>query len=74
MDEKYHEQAKEVERRQREAGIAKVREAAKRRFTPYMLDGEPCCPDCLEPLPAHRLEAGICVPCLARREQQERYG
>lgn len=74
MDEKYHEQAKENERRQREDGIAKVREAANRRYTPYMLDGEPCCPDCLEPLPEHRLTVGICVPCLARREKQEKRG
>lgn len=42
----------------------------RRRIMPRMIDGEPCCPDCLEPLERHRVEAGICVPCLELRERR----
>jgi len=37
---------------------------------PAVIDGEPCCADCHEPLAPHRLAAGLCVPCLTRREQR----
>jgi len=47
-------------------------ERAKPRFTPFMVEGEPHCPECLTPLAAHRIEAGICVPCLTLIEQQEK--
>ncbi|MDH5785342.1 MAG: hypothetical protein OEZ16_07005 [Chromatiales bacterium] len=71
MDEWQYEQAQRREVQEREAAIAEVRKRAARRYTPYMLDGEPCCPDCLEPLAAHRIEVGICVHCLSLRERTE---
>lgn len=58
-----------IERFDRDALAAQL-ERGRRRFTPYMLDGEPHCPDRLEPLPQHRQEAGICVPCLELREKR----
>jgi hypothetical protein len=72
VDEWQYEMAQRRETEERAARVAEIQELAKRRFTPYMLDGEPCCPDCLEPLPAHRVEVGICVRCLTEREQRER--
>lgn len=72
MDESQFEQAQQRETEEREAAIAEVRVRAARRYTPYMLDGEPCCPDCLEPLAAHRIEVGICVRCLTDRERREK--
>jgi hypothetical protein len=74
MDEWQFEQAQQRETEEREAAIAVVRARAARRYTPFMLDGEPCCPDCLEPLPAHRVEVGICVQCLTDRERREKHG
>lgn len=71
MDERYHDMAREREERQRQQAIADHRERAQRRFVPYMLDGIPCCPECLEPLAEHRVEVGICVPCLADIERRE---
>lgn len=61
----------EIERSEARA-LAAHRERSQARITPYMIDGEPHCPDCLEPLPAHRQDAGICVECLTEREQQQR--
>lgn len=72
MDESQFEQAQQRETEEREAAIAEVRERAARRYTPYLLDGEPCCPDCLDPLPVHRVEVGICVQCLTDREHKEK--
>lgn len=74
MDERYHDMAREREERQRQQAIADHRERAQRRFVPYMLDGIPCCPECLEPLAQHRVEVGICVPCLADKERREARG
>lgn len=54
------------------AALAAQRERGQRMVTPYMIDGAAHCPDCLEPLPEHRLSAGICVECLTNREQQQR--
>lgn len=63
------ERIERIERFDRDALAAQL-ERGRRRFTPHMLDGEPHCPDCLEPLPQHRQEAGICVPCLELRERR----
>ncbi|WP_275100132.1 TraR/DksA family transcriptional regulator [Sedimenticola hydrogenitrophicus] len=52
--------------------LAAQQERARQQVTPYLIDGAPHCPDCLEPLPAHRQAAGICVGCLTDREQQQR--
>lgn len=72
MDEWQYEMAQKRETEEREAAVAEIQELAAQRFTPYMLDGEACCPDCLEPLLSHRLEVGICVRCLTVREQREK--
>lgn len=72
MDEWQYEQAQQREEDERAAAIKRVREKAARRFTPYMLDGEACCPECLEPLPTHRIEVGICVKCRGMIEKRER--
>jgi hypothetical protein len=71
MDEKHFEQAQQREERDREAGIARVTAEAKERFEPVMVGGVACCHDCIEPLPAHRIEAGICVGCKQSREHQK---
>lgn len=71
MDEKHFEQAQQLEERTREAGIARVTAAVNERFEPVIVGGIACCHDCIEPLPEHRIEAGICVGCKQSREHQE---
>jgi RNA polymerase-binding transcription factor DksA len=52
------------------AALAAQLTQGRQLVKPYLLDGVPHCPDCLEPLPEHRLSAGICVGCLTDREQR----
>ncbi len=46
--------------------------AAGSRVEPVTIDGIACCADCEDPLPPHRVQAGLCVPCKELREQRER--
>ena len=55
-----------------EAALEEQAERAKPRFRAYQIEGVYHCPECLEPLPAHRIEPGICVPCLSAIEEQEK--
>lgn len=70
MDEWHYEQAQRREEAEREAAIATAREKARARVAPLMFEGVAHCPDCVQPLAPHRIEAGICVPCLSLREKQ----
>lgn len=46
-------------------------ERAKPRFVALDFGGVPHCAECQRPLKSHRVEAGICVPCLTVIEKQE---
>lgn len=52
------------------AALAAQLAHARRRIAPQMIHGVAHCPDCGEPLPAHRIDAGICVECLSIRERR----
>lgn len=71
MNERQFEMAQRREEQERAAALQALQQRQARRFAPLMLDGEPCCPHCHEPLPDHRLQAGICVSCLAGIERRE---
>lgn len=72
MDEWHFEQAQRREEDERRAGIEAARRMVRHRYTPVTVDGVDHCHDCLEPLPDHRIPAGICVPCLTIREKKGR--
>lgn len=55
-----------------EQSMRRQRTRAAQRFEPVNIEGETCCPDCLQPLEVHRLEAGICVHCLNIREKKQK--
>ncbi|WP_148715019.1 TraR/DksA family transcriptional regulator [Chitinolyticbacter meiyuanensis] len=59
-----YDRASELEQAEREAAIANARNATKL----YRSD----CIDCGDDLEPHRLEYGICVPCKATREHQDK--
>lgn len=42
------------------------------RYEPVVVHGIACCHDCEQPLPPHRIGAGICVECLTDRERRQK--
>lgn len=58
------------EEQEREHALEQHRERQAVRYEAVFIDGVPCCAECLEELPAHRIGAGICVPCLSGFEKR----
>lgn len=67
-------QATELERLERESAL---RQAARGTYQegPEWINGEPCCRECGEPIPAARMRAipgvGLCLACQEERERGE---
>jgi hypothetical protein len=60
------------EEQEREHAIEQHRERLAVQYEAVIVDGVPCCAECLEELPDHRIGVGICVPCLSRMERRGR--
>lgn len=71
MNERQFEMAQLREEQERAAALQALQQRRAIRFSPLMLDGEPCCPKCHEPLAEHRKPVGICVDCLSNIERRE---
>jgi len=67
--------AKILEMRQRQEALARAQAADRETEAPLVIDGQRCCRDCGQPIPAPRLaarpQAIRCIDCKTRKEQQE---
>jgi len=65
-------QASELERMERESALLRARTSTSHEG-PEWIDGQPCCRECGEPIPAARLRAipgvGLCLGCQEDRER-----
>lgn len=67
-------QASELERLNREAALRRAQQGAY-SDGPEWINGEPCCRECGEPIPAQRIKAipgvGLCLPCQEEHEREQ---